>query len=221
MRTFHSVLSYMGAEETASSVVAFQPSILKDLGWTSTSAQVHTIPIYAVAFVLTLSCAWLSDHLQHRFGFTLFGSFLIIIGWSVELSYVPAAEVRYMGMFFVTSGAFIMMSTLVVWLCVNMGKGVKRSVAMGLLTGFGNCGALVSSNVFITNQAPKYPVGFGVGLAFGVMAGITATAFFVHVKMENRRRDRLQSTSARGYSRNELENLQDLGEDHPDFRFQP
>ena len=215
-----SVLAYMGAEETASSVVAFQPSILKDLGWTSTKAQVHTIPIYAVAFVLTLSCAWLSDYLQHRYTFTLLGCVLIIIGWSVELSYVPAAGVRYMGMFFVTSGAFIMMSTLVVWLCVNLGKGVRRSVAMGLLTGFGNCGALVSSNVFITNQAPKYPVGFGVGLAFGVLAGFAATAYYVYVRVENRRRDRLQSSRGRVYTREEMEQMQDLGDAHPDFRFQ-
>ena len=125
-----------------------------------------------------------------------------------------------MGMFFVTAGAFIMMSTLVVWLCVNLGKGVKRSVAMGLLTGFGNCGALVSSNVFITNQAPKYPVGFGVGLAFGIMAGVAATAFFIYLMMENRRRDRLRKTSARSYGREEMERLQDLGDAHPDFRFQ-
>ena len=186
----------MGAEETASSLVAFQPSILKDLGWTSVSAQVHSIPIYATAFVLTLSCAWASDHLQHRYLFTLLGSFLIIIGWSIELAQVPIAGVRYMGMFFVASGAFIMMSTLVVWLCVNLEKGVKRSVAMGLLTGFGNCGALVSSNVFIASQAPRYPVGFGVGLAFGIVAGIAATVYFVYLLSENHRRDRLTTGSS-------------------------
>lgn len=211
---------YMSAEETASSVVAFQPSILKDLGWTSRSAQVHTIPIYATAFVLTLSCAWLSDRLRQRYIFTLFGSMLIIIGWSVELAYVPAAGVRYMGMFFVTAGAFIIMSTTVVWLCVNVGKGVKRSVAMGLLTGFGNCGALVSSNVFISNQAPRYPVGFGVGLAFGVLSGFAATAYYLYVRVENRRRDRMQSVAAGSYTREEMERLQDLGETHPNFRFQ-
>jgi len=211
----------MSAEETASSLVAFQPTILKDLGWTATSAQVHTIPVYATAFVFTLGCAWMSDHLQHRYLFTLFGAVLIVIGWSIELAQVPAAGVRYMGMFFVASGSFIMMSTIVVWLCVNLEKGVKRSVAMGLLTGFGNCGAFVSGNVFITEQAPRYPVGFGVGLAFGVVGGIAVTVYYLYLRNENRRRDKMQSSGgSKTYTREELERMQDLGDAHPNFRFQ-
>lgn len=210
----NSVLAYIGAEESASSLVAFQPTILKDLGWTARSAQAHGIPIYAVAFVLTLSSAWLSDHLRHRFLFTLFGSVLIIIGWSVQLAHYLPAGVRYMGMFFVASGAFIMMSITVVWLCVNLGKGVKRSVGMGLLPAFGNCGAFVSGNVFITSQSPKYPVGFGVGLGFAVMAGVASTVYYFGLRAENRRRD---SQPEKEWT---PESAQDLGDAHPDFRFQ-
>ncbi|KAE8365302.1 major facilitator superfamily domain-containing protein [Aspergillus caelatus] len=208
------VLAYIGAEESASSLVAFQPTILKDLGWTARSAQAHGIPIYAVAFVLTLSSAWLSDHLRHRFLFTLFGSVLIIIGWSVQLAHYLPAAVRYMGMFFVASGAFIMMSITVVWLCINLGKGVKRSVGMGLLPAFGNCGAFVSGNVFITSQSPKYPVGFGVGLGFAVMAGVASTVYYFGLRAENRRRD---SHPEQEWT---PESTQDLGDAHPDFRFQ-
>ncbi|GMF69282.1 unnamed protein product [Aspergillus oryzae] len=189
-----------------------RPTILKDLGWTARSAQAHGIPIYAVAFVLTLSSAWLSDHLRHRFLFTLFGSVLIIIGWSVQLAHYLPAGVRYMGMFFVASGAFIMMSITVVWLCVNLGKGVKRSVGMGLLPAFGNCGAFVSGNVFITSQSPKYPVGFGVGLGFAVMAGVASTVYYFGLRAENRRRD---SQPEKEWT---PESAQDLGDAHPDFR---
>ncbi|KAL2001222.1 hypothetical protein VTN02DRAFT_2083 [Thermoascus thermophilus] len=220
-KIWNCVIAYMAAEETASSLVAFQPTILKDLGWTATSAQVHTIPVYAAALVFTLACAWLSDYLQHRYAFTLLGAVLIVIGWSIELAQVPAPGVRYMGMFFVTSGSFVMMSTIVVWLCVNLGKGVKRSVAMGLLTGFGNCGAFVSGNVFIAEQAPRYPVGFGVGLAFGIIGGMAVTFYYFYLRNENRRRDKMQSSAnGKTYTREELERMQDLGDAHPDFRFQ-
>lgn len=211
------MLAYLGAEESASSLVNFQPTILKDLGWTSRSAQEHTIPVYAVAFVLTLSCAWLSDHLRHRYVFTMIGSVLTIIGWSVELSHVQSAGVRYMGIFFVASGAFIMMSTIVVWLCVNLGKGVKRSVGMGLLPAFGNCGAFVSGNVFITSESPKYPTGFGVGLAFAVVAGLACTVYFFALQAENRRRD---GQPAKEETSETAPEADDLGDAHPDFRFQ-
>lgn len=210
----------MASEETASSLVAFQPTILKDLGWTARSAQWHTIPVYATAFVLTLSSAWLSDYLNHRFLFTVFGSLLIIIGWSIERAYKSPPGVLYMAMFFVSTGAFINMSTIVVWLCTNVGKGVKRTVAMGILTGFGNCGAFVSGNVFITEQTPKYPVGFSVGLAFGVVGLAATTVYTVFLAKENRRRDKVQGSNTRVYDRDEKETMQDLGEAHPDFRFQ-
>ncbi|KAE8151332.1 vitamin H transporter [Aspergillus avenaceus] len=208
------VLGYLGAEESASSLVAFQPTILKDLGWTSRSAQEHSIPIYAVAFVLTLSCAWLSDHLRHRYLFTLFRSVLIIIGWSIELAQVQPAGIRYMGMFFVASGAFIMMSTIVVWLCVNLGKGVKRSVGMGLLPAFGNCDAFVSGTVFITSQSPRYPVGFRVGLAFGVVAGLACTVYYFALRAENRRREGKSDQSVPEGG------MLDMGDSHPEFRYQ-
>lgn len=214
---FASVLAYMASEETASSLVAFQPTILADLHWTATVAQWHTIPVYATAFVLTLASAYLSDKLNHRYLFTVLGSSFIIIGWSIELAQVPAAGARYAGMFFCAVGAFVNMSTLVVWLCTNLGKGVKRTVAMGILTGFGNCGAFVSGNVFITNQSPRYPVGFGVGLGFGCLCLVATTTYFFFLRRENHRRDKNQSTGGSNYSD---EQKQDLGEAHPDFRFQ-
>lgn len=217
------MLAYMAAEETASSLVAFQPTILRDLGWTAVSAQWHTVPVYATAFVLTLSSAWLSDLVGHRYLFTVFGSCAIIVGWTIELDQVPAAGVRYAGMFFVSTGAFINMSTLVVWLCTNIEKGVKRTVSMGLLTGFGNCGAFVSGNVFIAEQSPRYPVGFGVGLAFGCAGLVVESVYFVCLWLENRRRDRRQSSwrdGSTGSIREEQKRMGGLGEAHPEFRFQ-
>lgn len=94
----------MGAEENASSVVAFQPTVLKGLGYTSTGAQVHSIPIYIVAFVLSLTCAFFSEKLGKRYVFALFGSTLTLIGVSIELAQPKAVGVRYLGMFFLTAG---------------------------------------------------------------------------------------------------------------------
>lgn len=39
------MLTYFGAEENISAVTAFQPTVLKGLGYTSTAAQVRTHPV--------------------------------------------------------------------------------------------------------------------------------------------------------------------------------
>lgn len=113
----------MGAEENVSSVVAFLPSILKGFGYTSTSAQWHSIPIYGVAFVLTLTCAYVSERLHQRYLFAMFGALLNLIGLSILLGQPDAEGARYAGAFLLTAGCYIVMPIVVVWNAINVGPG--------------------------------------------------------------------------------------------------
>lgn len=153
------MISYLGAEECISGVVAFQPTVLKGLGYKSSAAQVHSIPIYCVAFVTSLTCAWLSERLRQRYFFALFGGLLTVLGVAIEIAQPPAAGARYAGMFFIVAGTYVTMPIIVVWSAINLGKGYKRTVAFGLVIATGNAGALISSNVFITSEAPTYRTG--------------------------------------------------------------
>nr|OQO30769.1 hypothetical protein B0A51_02465 [Rachicladosporium sp. CCFEE 5018] len=205
-------LTYIGAEENASSVVAFQPTVLKGLGYTSTQAQLHSIPIYVVAFVVSLTCAWLSERLGQRYLFTVLCCFVGIVGLAIELAQPKSANVRYAGMFFLAAGGYIVMPIQVVWLAINVGKGYKRTVAFGMVIAVGNCGAFISSNVFLTSEAPKYHLGFSVGMGMFMLATLTSTLMYIGLRMENKKRDR--------NARADLSNDEELtGEKHPDFRY--
>lgn len=153
------MLTYIGAEENASSIVAFQPTVLKGLHYSSTQAQLHSIPIFLVAFVISLVCAFASEYLRQRFWFALVGAMLNFIGLAIEIAQPKSAGVRYAGMFFLTSGSYVIMPIMVVWSAVNVGGGYKRVVCFAMVIAAGNCGALISSNVFITHQSPKYHTG--------------------------------------------------------------
>lgn len=60
-------------------------------------------------------------------------------------------------------------------LTANLRGRVFQSFGTGIQLGLGNCANFVSSNVFITKQSPRYPVGFGTGL------GLTVAAFPVMI----------------------------------------
>jgi hypothetical protein len=209
-------LAYMGAEENSSSVVAFQPTILNGLGYTASAAQIHTIPVYAVAWALSMSCAILADRFQRRYVFAMVGVVLTTIGLAIEIAQPKLAGARYAGMFFLTSGPYIIMPVTVVWLAINLGKGYKRTVGLGVLISVGNCGAFISSNVFLTSQTPKFHTGFSTGLGMNMLCGISLTIFYLGLRMENKRRDdqRTSKTEESGSS-----DLQALGGLHPDFRY--
>lgn len=210
------MLAYFGADNTASSIVSFQPTILKQLGYTSSQAQVHSIPVYMVAVVFSITAAYFSDRLSHRYSFCMAGIIITAVGWGIELGQAGTAGVRYFGMYCCASGVYIVMPCLVVWLMNNLGVGYKRAIGTAFQIGGGNAGNLISSNIFISTQAPRYPVGFGVGFALNILAGVCCTILYFGLSKENRRRDRGERDYRLALPPDEVENL---GDHHPMFRY--
>ena len=210
------MFAYLGADNTAASLTGFQPTILRQIGYTASQAQVHTIPVYMVAVVCSISAAYVSDRISFRYPFCMIGVIIAAVGWGIELGQAGTAGVRYFGMFCCTSGAFILMPCLVVWNMNNIGVGWKRAIGTAFQIGGGNTANLIASNVFISSQAPKYPVGFGVGFALNIFAGICCTILFLGLRHENKRRDRGERDGRMGFSTEEQENL---GDGHPNFRY--
>ncbi len=208
---------YFGVVNSGYAGAFFTPTILKQLGWTAVRAQVLSIPIYIVSFIITMITAVASDRLRHRYAFTMIGVLVATAGYVLLLAQksVPVG-VRYFAVYLITTGGYITQPVTLTWLANNMGGHYKRSVAAAMQIGFGNCGGLVASNIFITKQAPTYPVGFGVSLALLWLCGIMCTIFFVGLWIENRKRDRGERDDRLRLPPNELVNL---GDAHPKFRF--
>jgi hypothetical protein len=209
-------LAYFGADVSASAIVGFQPTILKTMGYTNSEAQVHTIPVYMTALCLLIILSYTSGRVGHRYGFTVIGACIGIVGWTVELVQVKAVAGRYFGMFAITACAYIQMPLLVVWLSNNMGGNAKAAFATGFMIGLGNCGNLVSSNIFITEESPKYHTGFASGLAMTIFGLLSTTSLELYCWIANKRRDAGKENGKLARSEQEL---QDLGDDHPDFRY--
>ncbi|CAK3836004.1 vitamin h [Lecanosticta acicola] len=183
-------IAYVGIEENSASIVAFLPSILQGFGYTATSAQWHSIPVYAVAFILSLLCAYVSERLQQRYLFAMLGALLNLVGLAILLARPDSAAVRYAGAFFMTAGVYIAMPIVVVWNAINVRKGYKRVVSFAMSTAVGNCGALVASNVFIAREEPAYPTGFTTGMCMNCMSILALTALYIGLRIGNDRKAR-------------------------------
>lgn len=82
--------------------------------------------------------------------------------------------------------------------------------------GLGNAGGIVASNIFIPKESPHYKTGYGTSLGMLLMCGVMCTVFFFGLKMENKVRERGGRDWRFVEERDELGNM---GDDHPDFRF--
>ena len=203
---------YFGIVNTGYATSFFTPTILKQLGWTSVRAQVMSIPIYIVATVIALLTAFASDRLRHRFAFTIAGCLIATVGYVILLCQksVPTGA-RYFALYAITGGGYMTQPILMGWLSNNMAGHYKQSISAAMQIGFGNCGGLVASNVYFDSEKPTYPTGFGVSLGMVWICGVSCVLF-----LENRQRDKGKRDFRYQLPREELENL---GDDYPSFRF--
>jgi len=82
------------------------------------------------------------------------------------------------------------------------------------MIGLGNAGGLVSSNVFFQEESPYYQTGYGTSLALLILTSVAAVVFYVGLKRENAKRD-----AGERDHRLQLADADNLGDDHPSFRF--
>lgn len=60
-------------------------------------------------------------------------------------------------------------------------------MSFAMTTAIGNCGAFISSNVFITHEAPGYRTGFKVGMGMNCLAIMSMTVLYLGLVWSNRR----------------------------------
>ncbi|KAH9897465.1 major facilitator superfamily domain-containing protein [Xylariomycetidae sp. FL2044] len=178
---------------TAASVSAFSPTILTELGWTSTTAQLFTMPVWGSGIAASFVVTWLASYVNFRTPFILGCIGFQMIGWIIMRVYVPAAGVRYLALFFMSMGTFPQMPLLMAWLSANLRGRKYLAVGMAWMVGFGNCANFISSNVFITTERPRYPTGFSTGLGFTALGFVLVSTGFGLLYMKNKKRDSLRA----------------------------
>jgi hypothetical protein len=104
----------------------------------------------------------------------------------------------------------------VVWLNNNLGGHYKRGVGAAIQLSIGNCSGIVASNIFLPAQAPRYLLGYGLGLGFVWLCVLAACVFNFWIRRENKIRDAGGRDDRLDLPEEERNNL---GDDHPSFRF--
>ncbi|CUS08909.1 unnamed protein product [Tuber aestivum] len=148
---------------TVQSFSLFLPTILSALGWRATKAQLLTVPPYIVACCFSLAIARLSDRYRRRGILVLFCSMLTLTGYAI-LASVDEANIKYMAVFFASSGSFPLGVTFLSWGLNNAAGPSIRAVTGGYIVSIGTCGALVATWTYVPADAPRYVRGHSINL---------------------------------------------------------
>ncbi|KAH6648857.1 major facilitator superfamily domain-containing protein [Truncatella angustata] len=201
---------------TVQGLSVFMPTLLAELGWTSTKAQLYSVPPYVLASLVAIAIAFISDKTRMRgiylAGFTLLG----ITGFSV-LRWSDNSNLKYMGVYFVAIGAFPGGPGFLSWGINNSAGPAVRAVSSGWIVTLGTAGGILAVWAYLSTDGPNFPIGHSINLTAQFVVLILALFGIAYCKWENRIR-------ARGGRDHRLEGLTeqekaDLGYRHPDFRY--
>ncbi|KAF9886417.1 hypothetical protein FE257_011449 [Aspergillus nanangensis] len=193
----------------------FLPSIIKALGYTSSTAQLLTVPIYITAAVVAVASAWVSDRRRQRSPFILFFMSMIAIGFIICIASsgrgVPG--VVYFGVFVAVVGIYPAFPGNVTWLSVNLAGDYKRAAGMAIHIGVGNLSGAMASNFYREQDAPKYILGHALELGFCVAGIIAAVILRLGYQRINKKRDQMD------ISRIDRVEAAKMGDRSPMFRY--
>jgi predicted MFS family arabinose efflux permease len=175
------------------------PTIILELGYTSYQAQLLTIPVYTAGLIATIGFSRLADRYKSRWPFIVIPYGISMIGF-LGLLIIPHPKLpglTYAFLFPITIGVYPAVITLVSWVANNLAPTSKRACGLAVSIMMGNFGGAIGSNIYLTQEAPRYWTGYGVSLACSVLAIICTFILRWAYKRENEKRDQMSEEEIR------------------------
>jgi sugar phosphate permease len=197
------------------------PQIIKNMGFTSSKAQLLTMPPYLIGALSAYLSALGADKYTWRMPFIVSAQLLVVIAFAIL--FAKAAEIKnnigtcYFAVTLACIGLYPITPGANAWTVSNLAGPTKRAQGVAYLVSLGNIGGLIGSYIYIEKEKPKYPTGFGVSLgvaAVGIFACIILES--VYALTNKRRQQMTEQDIQEKYSQ---EQLDEMGDKSPLFRY--
>ncbi|KAL4804263.1 major facilitator superfamily domain-containing protein [Aspergillus unguis] len=197
------------------------PTITEAMGFTSTNAQLMTVPMYVAGAISAVLFSILSDRFYWRMPFVAIPLCFIVIGYAIMISLDGALSsnvgLAYFAICLTTIGIYPIHPATSSWTANNVAPSGRRAVSLAFNICIGNSGGVIGSYMYLDSENPYYYTGFGLSLALGGSALIVALLLELSFWVGNKRRQALDEGEVRTrYSNDELV---DMGDKSPLFRY--
>ncbi|KAF6805701.1 major facilitator superfamily transporter [Colletotrichum sojae] len=197
------------------------PQIIKNMGYTSASTQLLTIPPYAVGAASAYLFSVFADRYSWRMPFIVGPQVLLVVAFSIL--FVKSDDIKnnialnYFAVCLACFGMYPILPGVNAWNVANAPSPTKRAISIGFLVCVGNIGGLIGSYIYLDKEAPRYPTGYGTSFAFASAGIVAAITLEVILKRLNAKKKLMSEDEVRQkYSDEELDRM---GEKSPLFKY--
>ncbi|EXJ85474.1 hypothetical protein A1O1_05838 [Capronia coronata CBS 617.96] len=194
----------------------FLAIITARLQYSVVKTNLYTVAPALVAAVILVALCVSSDHFRERGYHIAIGLSFSLIGYIIlaTIDVEKQKGIAYMAIFFMTAGAYPTSPLGTAWTVTNITNLNARALTSGIVIACGNAAGLIASNIFFTDEAPRYITALAVNAAMSGVALVISFTYSTWMRYENRRRDNI-------YGKEEYVTVGVTSTRDPRFRFQP
>jgi len=197
---------YLGLTMPSNGLGLFIPSIVRGLGYSPISTQLHSVPIYVAAAGFAFLVGVAADKMKMRTPCTLASIVVGIVGFAFLQSNLQESHARYGFLFLALMGVFSSIVAILCWYTMNCVENKRRAIGAAFQVSFGNIGSIIATYSFLKTDAPEFRTGSRICIGFLCLAFVSCLAYCSACVAENRRLARLEgnddlSVTARGKGR--------------------
>ncbi|TFK36156.1 major facilitator superfamily domain-containing protein [Crucibulum laeve] len=175
----------------------FAPSIIQGLGYTSTRAQLMSVPPFAVAFVVNMIGACISDRYRCRGLVSIFSCSLCVIGFAMFLGSTKHS-VQYGSLFFSIPGAYLGAPTVSAWSANNVTPHTRRATALAIGFIMTNTGGILATWLLGSlSPPPRYTKATITLLVFSILMTIFSGLNLCYLWDQNKKKKSIRQTISR------------------------
>jgi len=167
----------------------FLPTIINQLGYRATTANLLTVPVYIVVSIVTCAVGLYADRKGQRGLLNIIFLCIAATGYIILIS-SRNPTLSYIAVYLAACGIYPIVPNTIAWVSNNVEGSSKRSVSLAMTISFGNLNGAVSSNVYRSGDAPWYTLGHGIVLTYIILCFLASVVYYLVLKTENARRDR-------------------------------
>lgn len=156
------------------SFALFLPTIIAGLGFSSSNAQLLSVPPNVCGGIFTILFGIYSDRWHARGAFVLLGSVTALVGY-VVLFATETPGAGYTGATIAACGLYPSLPCILAWASGNGGGDVKRAVVVAMVIGVANLGGYGTSKIYGGYSDEHVGVGLHLPSSIGLktVLGIT------------------------------------------------
>ncbi|OBZ84986.1 hypothetical protein A0J61_06960 [Choanephora cucurbitarum] len=165
----HLLITFLGMMPNTP-IQNYLPSIIKEAGFSTTTANLLTAPSYIIGLILSIIIAQSSDKRGHVATHALIGSTWALAGFAL-LEYLPDDVGRwplyFSALFTASSPSWHGMQ--IAWMSSNLAPFGKRTLALAAVIAAANINGVPGSQIYQASDAPRFRQGNKINMALCVI----------------------------------------------------